>query len=193
MSFQTALAHILRWEGGYSDHPDDPGGATNHGVTQATYDAWRKGRGLPTRSVREIAREEVEAIYQERYWTPSGALKWDENGHPGIALYIFDSAVQHGVRWARRRLTGLQELLSRHPLLGLAQLHRDRCEYYAALPHFPTFGRGWLRRVAAVYAEAVGMEHPEGLIRVEELNLDGQKLPVSVARWVGSKLWVKGR
>ncbi|APD09762.1 hypothetical protein [Thermus brockianus] len=112
----------------------------------------------------------------------------------GVALYVFDSAVQHGVGWVRKALTNsLREALSRHPLLGLAQFHRDRCEYYAALPHFPTFGRGWLRRVAAVYAEAVGLEHPEGLIRVKELNLDGQELPVSVARWVGSTLWVKRR
>jgi len=41
-AFETALPFVLRWEGGFVDHPADPGGRTNRGVTQRTYDAWRQ-------------------------------------------------------------------------------------------------------------------------------------------------------
>ena len=45
MSFRAALPFVLRWEGGFVHHPDDPGGATNQGVTQRVYDAWRAAEG----------------------------------------------------------------------------------------------------------------------------------------------------
>ena len=192
MSFQTALAHILRWEGGYSEHPADPGGATNYGITQATYDAWRRSRGLPTRSVREIAREEVEAIYLERYWTPSGALEWDQRGHPGIALYVFDSAVQHGVRRAKDLVKAVGEgVLDNYPIQGLGFLHRERVEFYLRLETFPTFGRGWMRRVADILAQALLAEIANGQLGGKRLDLNGQNYEVEIARMVGDKLFVR--
>lgn len=100
MRFEDALAHVLRYEGGYVDHPQDPGGATNQGVTQATYDAWRRGRGLAARPVRGIERREVEAIYLERYWTPARC-----DGLPArLRLPHFDCAVNCGVVQAAKIL-----------------------------------------------------------------------------------------
>ena len=64
MTFDTALAFALRWEGGYVNHPADPGGATNKGVTQRAYDAWRVRRGQTKRDVRAITGAEVHAIYE---------------------------------------------------------------------------------------------------------------------------------
>ena len=58
-NFERALAVVLRFEGGWSNHPRDPGGATMKGVTQKVYDRWRSKRGEPTQSVRTIT--EVEA------------------------------------------------------------------------------------------------------------------------------------
>ena len=49
--FIDALPFVLQWEGGYVNHPNDPGGATNKGVTQKVYDAWRAKNGLPAREV----------------------------------------------------------------------------------------------------------------------------------------------
>ena len=64
-NYQKCLAQVLKYEGGYVDHPKDPGGPTNKGITQAVYDEWRKKSGLSVQSVRNIAQSEVEAIYRQ--------------------------------------------------------------------------------------------------------------------------------
>src|SRR5690625_6246703 len=71
VTFEAALPTILRHEGGYVDHPQDPGGATNYGITQTTYDGWRGVPRVASRPVRLITQEEVRAIYLERYWRPA--------------------------------------------------------------------------------------------------------------------------
>lgn len=189
-TFKLSLAEVLRWEGGYVNHPRDKGGPTNHGITQATYDAWRKNRGLEPRSVRRILTEEVERIYHERYWVPAAAY-WEAAGHPGIALYVFDGAVQHGVEGIKELEEKVGEVLHLHPLLGLAQLHSTRTFFYARLPHFDRFGRGWMRRAAYMYAKAVAVEHPKGRIRAHRFFLDGNEYPLAKASWVGEKLYVR--
>lgn len=68
--FQSSLPFILRWEGGYVNHPNDPGGATNKGVTQKVYDDWRRKQGQALRDVRQLAEEEMQAIYETGYWLP---------------------------------------------------------------------------------------------------------------------------
>jgi len=189
-TFDLALAHVLRWEGGYSNDPADPGGATNKGITQITYDEWRMERGLPARSVREMTDDEMRAIYAERYWYPVAA-DWDKRSHPGVALYLFDAAVQHGPGWARVLAQEVGDVLHLVPLLGLAHAHAIRCEYYTKLKNWGRFGRGWIMRVTDTYRRAVELEHPNGLIRVAMLDLDGVRYRVRKARWVGQKLFVK--
>ena len=189
----VALSIILSLEGGCVNHPDDPGGATCYGITQTVYDAWRRDRGLEPRPVTMIEDAEVEAIYRERYWEPSGAEGWATNGHPGIALYVFDAAVQHGLGGLGGLLTdGITERLRDYPLLGLALLHARRMEHYASLPHWGTFGRGWTRRIATVYSEAVNWEHPKGRLLVSRLNLNGVEWDVGIARIVRERRWVRG-
>ena len=63
-AFEASLPFILRWEGGYVNHPNDPGGATNKGVTQRVYDDWRGKKGLARRTVKQIEDAEVHAIYK---------------------------------------------------------------------------------------------------------------------------------
>jgi len=90
----TALKLTLKFEGGFVDHPRDPGGATNFGVTQKTYNTFRIGQRKPTQSVKNISKEvEVPAIYSEMYWKPSHA---DLAVLP-LAVVIFDTAVLFGV------------------------------------------------------------------------------------------------
>lgn len=98
--FERALPTILRCEGGYVDNPNDPGGATNFGVIQRTYDAWRDAHGLPRRPVREIERDEVRAVYWQRYWL---AARCDELP-TGVDLAHFDAAVNTGTRRAAKLL-----------------------------------------------------------------------------------------
>lgn len=95
-SYDSALAFILRWEGGLSDHPNDPGGRTMKGVTQATYDAWRKARNLPIRDVAQIGQEELGAIYRDNYWRAAAC----ERLRAALDLVQFDTAVNMGPRRA---------------------------------------------------------------------------------------------
>ncbi len=98
MSFERALPVILRSEGGYVDDPDDLGGATNKGITQKTYNAWRSGK--PERPVRDITDDEVAAIYGKQYWHAgrSDALPWP------VSLVHMDGMVQHRPKDAVRML-----------------------------------------------------------------------------------------
>lgn len=93
--FAWALDFVLRWEGGYVNDPDDRGGATNRGITQAMFNAWRKAKGKPIAPVREIGTTEVRAIYRANYWD---AVTGDGLAgiNPKMALCVFDAAVQSG-------------------------------------------------------------------------------------------------
>jgi len=99
-AFHQALPFILRWEGGFVDDPDDPGGRTNKGVTQKTYDAWRARQGLPARDVKGIDGAEVAAIYEQDYWLPPGC---DRLPAP-LDLVQLDTAVNMGVKRSIRIL-----------------------------------------------------------------------------------------
>lgn len=90
--FEYCLRFVLAREGGYSDHKADRGGATNKGITQKTYDAFRQEAGLLTRPVFSITDNEITAIYRLKYWNVAkcGLL------HDPLDLYVFDSAVNHG-------------------------------------------------------------------------------------------------
>jgi lysozyme family protein len=96
-AFDKALAQTLGFEGGWSNVPGDRGGATNYGITQRTYDAWRVTTGQPAQSVDLIADEEVRAIYLADYWTPCRCEDLPEL----LALAVFDMAVNSGVNNAR--------------------------------------------------------------------------------------------
>lgn len=103
-SFNEALRFTLQWEGGYVNHPNDYGGATNKGVIQRVYDDYRRRKGLPLRSVAFITDAEVEEIYQVQYWQASQA----PNMSRALAIVHFDTAVNFGVTGA---ILFLQETL----------------------------------------------------------------------------------
>ncbi|MGL4620698.1 glycoside hydrolase family 108 protein [Chroococcidiopsis sp.] len=91
-NFNRALQFTLDWEGGFSNHPNDTGGATNFGITQATYDRYRKNRQLPKHSVKLIRRHEATDIYHAYYWVEGGCDKLPDKW----ALCHFDWCVNHG-------------------------------------------------------------------------------------------------
>lgn len=95
MSFEVCLVHILNNEGGYSNHPKDPGKATNKGITQAKYDDYRKWKHLDNRDVREMEVIELHEIY-ESIWH---AAHCDEAPTP-LNLALFDTAVNWNPRQA---------------------------------------------------------------------------------------------
>lgn len=159
--FETALSFVFAREGGYVNDPDDPGGATNRGITQATYTEWRRNEGLASQHVRKCSVEEAAAIYRSEYWDKHhcGDLPWP------LALVHFDSSVQHA---AADKL--LQEVLGvpvdgvigprtlaaardRSPYLLALKLTFHRLDYYRSIAKGPTlkFLPGWVRRMVLLY------------------------------------------
>ena len=160
-NFDRALVAVLRHEGGYVNHPADPGGATNKGVIQRTYDGYRDRKGLSRRSVRQITDAEIREIYKRQYWD---AVRGDELP-AGIDYMVFDGAVNSGpsrsVRWLQAGL-GVKvdgtlgdatiaacEAHPNHDAL-IAKVCEIRMGFLRSLKHWPTFGKGWTSRVAGV-------------------------------------------
>ena len=100
ITLKEALVFTLKWEGGFTNHPLDPGGATNYGIIQSRYDQYRKSKGLALQSVKNISKSEYEEIYDVYYWDPVRAQY--VSGPLGLAL--FDTAVNLGVGGCISRL-----------------------------------------------------------------------------------------
>lgn len=164
----AAFQPVLReFEGGYVNDPDDPGGATNAGVTQAVYDAYRRDIGQPRRPVRQIAEGEISAIYRERYWD---AVRGDQLPY-GIDANTYDAGVNSGPsrggKWLQKALGTVAVDGAIGPLtVAAAANHPDkvaviqraagyRLGFVQALGHFWKYGNGWTRRIATVEAWAV--------------------------------------
>ena len=98
--FDECLSFILKWEGGKSDHPKDPGGRTNQGITQKAFAAYKTKLGQPVRDVFTMTEDEMRAIYFTDYWMPAhcGSMV------PPLDLIQFDTAVQRGPHSANRML-----------------------------------------------------------------------------------------
>jgi lysozyme family protein len=144
--FPQALAFTLSQEGGYVDAPHDHGGATNHGITQASYDEWREARSEARRDVREIEQAEIESLYGMMYWMPAHC----DAMAPALAVCHFDWAVNHGVQGAIRTL---QEALHVEADGGWGPKTRgalDACDQDALRHDYNGLRRDWYRaRVAA--------------------------------------------
>ena len=152
-------------EGGYVDHPDDPGGATNKGVTQRTYDAWRERQKLPPQHVRDIHESEVLQIYFEGYWRAGHCHRMPGDA---AALILFDACVNHGLRPAMkfiqrgaglppREVDGLfgprtlRAVQMTDPSLLVQRALDARWHFFEKImqrnPRLESFRRGWRARV----------------------------------------------
>ncbi|WP_176085864.1 glycoside hydrolase family 108 protein [Martelella sp. HB161492] len=172
-AFETCLQATLQEEGGYSNDPQDPGGATMHGVTQQTYDRFRHDQNLPVQAVKDISDDEVSAIYHQYYWVPIGGDQLPK----GVDLAVFDAAVNSGPNRAMSWLQqALNQLLNLAPLLTIdgvlgpqtqlaLQLVEDavpiagavsdeRLDFLKSLPDWSRFGPGWSNRVQRIREES---------------------------------------
>lgn len=163
-SFEKALALVLQHEGGFAQHPDDPGGATNFGITLETLSRAREGP-VSAEDVRLLTKEEATGIYRRFYWDP---IRADELPS-GVGLALFDFAVNSG---PERAVMTLQKILGVEAdgLIGpltlgalatadvvetIRRLTRERLGFLSRLLIWPVFGRGWRRRVLATEQEAI--------------------------------------
>jgi lysozyme family protein len=165
--FAVCLAHVLHVEGGYSDNPRDPGGATNEGITQHVYDNWRLSAGLQTRDVRLLGQAEAEAIYRKLYWN---AVRGDQLP-AGVDYCVFDFAVNSGAHEASKCLqtaagvtpdgfigaVTINAVRAADPRRIINGVCAERLAYMETLRTWPTFHNGWSARVAEVEQVARGM------------------------------------
>jgi lysozyme family protein len=165
-NFSYCLEHILKSEGGYVNHPRDPGGRTSLGITQRVWEEWT-GKPSNEEEMRGLTVEDVRPIYRERYWN---AVRGDDLP-AGVDLSVFDFSVNSGVGRAARFLQRqvsvaedgkigpmtLRAVLAVNPESLIKTYCASRQAFLESLPTFPTFGRGWTVRVEKVRRDSVSL------------------------------------
>ena len=161
-NFEKAFQDVLKYEGGYVNDPDDPGGMTNMGITAQTL-AEFTGRRLSTiteKEMQELTKTQVKPIYKRKYWD---ACKCDQLPS-GLDLLVFDFAVNSGPARAIKELQKCLRVeddgvlgpvtlkhLSTFPLdLLIREYAEARRDFLRNLKTFQKFGKGWIARVDKV-------------------------------------------
>jgi lysozyme family protein len=179
-AFTASLPFVLRWEGGYINHPADPGGATNRGVTQKVYDLWRRRQDLTPRDVRLLEEVELASIYEGDYWLPPRCDLLQRQ----LDLVQFDTAVNMGVGRAVKLLQAslgcavdgdfgpatrdaAQACDLGTAVVGYCQAREDFYRRLAAQrPKLAVFLKGWLNRLNALRKE-VGLPGFERVVPLD--------------------------
>jgi lysozyme family protein len=165
-NWDNSFKLMLKSEGGFVNHPSDPGGMTNLGVTKATWENW-VGRESDEAEMRGLTPEKVEPLYKKKYFD---AVRGDELPM-GLDYLMFDFAVNAG---AGRAIKTLQTAVGVTPDGGfgpmtmaavqavdpvdlIERFSQAKEDFYRSLTTFATFGKGWLNRVADVKVKASSM------------------------------------
>jgi lysozyme family protein len=157
-NFESCLAHVLRFEGGYVNHPRDPGGETNFGISKRAY---------PNENIRGMTRERAGYLYRRDYWNK---VRGDDLPD-GLDLVAFDGAVNSGVsrgaRWLQEALrvtadgqVGPVTIAAAHQAFAGVVIDtacNRRLAFLRGLSTWGTFGTGWGRRVESVREAAKAM------------------------------------
>lgn len=165
-NFEHCLEMLLHHEGGFVNHPKDPGGMTNLGVTKKVYDAWI-GRESTEAEMRALTPEDVAPIYKKNYWDkvrgddlPSGvdwcAFDWAVNsgsGRPAKAIQRCVGATQDGAIGPKTLALVFDQDVERI----IDYVYDRRQSFYESLPTFKTFGRGWTRRNEETRKQALAL------------------------------------
>lgn len=147
-AFDKAFAAVIGHEGGYVNHPNDPGSETNFGISKSAY---------PDENIGGMTLERAKAIYRRDYWD---TLRCDELPER-IALQVFDAGVNHGrsmaVRFLQKAVGVEQDGIIGPRTIHASRVAREdvvhalfnaaRLEAYTRLPTWGTFGKGWVRRI----------------------------------------------
>ena len=159
---------LLIHEGGFVNHKDDPGGMTNLGVTKKVWEEW-VGHDVSEKEMRNLTPTMVASLYKRKYWD---ACRADELVS-GLDYCVFDVAVNSGVGRAIKLLqqtvgatpdggygsitAALVKEAEKDPEKIISLFSSRRLEFLESLKAFPTFGKGWSRRVAEVKEKALEM------------------------------------
>jgi lysozyme family protein len=164
MMFKRCLELVLKSEGGYINHKDDPGGRTNLGVTQAVWEEW-VGHPVSENDMKALTADKVAPMYEMKYWRTS----YCEKLPVGVSLLVFSMAVNSGsgraVKLLQRCLGLLEDgvigpkTMAKIQELGAVDLverySATRKAFYEGLKLFPVFGKGWLARTEKERTEAL--------------------------------------
>ena len=162
-NFKAALGLVLLNEGGFVNHPKDPGGMTNLGCTKATWEEY-VGHPVSENDMRNLTPELVYPLYKRKYWDKVAG----DDLPSGLDYAVFDAAINSG---AGRAAKWLQEVVgvtadgsigkgtlaavaSKDTQNLIAQYNDKRLQFLESLPTFATFGKGWSRRVSEVQSAA---------------------------------------
>jgi lysozyme family protein len=165
-TYDEALRRLLAHEGGYSNHPSDPGGPTKFGITIHDYRKYIDAGGTAA-NVRAMTVDQAKAIYRDKYWN---AMRCDALP-AGVDYCIFDYAVNSGTGRAPKvlqRVLGiavsgrmdertLAAARARDARALIGAICDERLRFLRALRTWPVFGKGWSRRVREVRAAALAM------------------------------------
>jgi len=164
-TFDRAMKFVLRWEGGYSDHPSDPGGETNFGISK---------RAHPDVDIKNLREETAKEIYRKEYWDE---IRGDELPD-AVAISVMDYAVNSGVGQASRALqtivhaksdgqigpNTLKQVNVATEILGekiIAQkIVMQRSDFLCGLlsnPDYIPFMKGWMRRTHSLMTKVSGV------------------------------------
>lgn len=136
--FARIIQFVLQEEGGYINHPNDPGGATNLGVTQKTLDAYCDEKGMKKFNVKDLKPDLAITIYYEKYWNP----EWEKLGL-ALAACMLDTAINMGKRRAEFFLKNCN-----NNYVTFLQLRIEKYkELISRNPKLKVFERGWMNRV----------------------------------------------
>ena len=171
-NWRECLDIILHHEGGFVNHPKDPGGMTNLGVTKAVYEKWiGEYYEASEEEMRALTPDDVAPIYKTNYWD---RVKADDLPS-GLDLAVFDWAVNSGTGRAAKKLQSmigtvadggigpntlraLDEYIDEHGLEATIENYAQiRQDFYESLSTFETFGRGWTRRNEETKEKALSM------------------------------------
>ena len=165
-NFNACLALVLKSEGGYVNHPADPGGRTNLGVTQKVWEDW-VGHPVTEADMRALTPTDVGPMYKAKYWD---MVKGD-NLPDGVDYAVFDLAVNSGTGRAAKTLqqalgvtadgqigpATIAACKAADPREVASKVCDARLAFLQSLSTFAAFGKGWSRRVAEVQTTAQNM------------------------------------
>jgi len=165
-NFDEALKAVLHHEGGFVNHPADPGGMTNLGVTKKVWEEW-VGHEVDEKAIRALTPEVVGPMYRKKYWDK---IRGDDLP-TGVDYAVFDAAVNSGPGRAAKWLQGcvgveqdggigpktLAAVAAFDPKDLVEDYAKRRLSFLMELPHWGAFGKGWSRRVAEVVSVAGNM------------------------------------
>lgn len=158
-NFDEALAAVLHHEGGFVNHPSDPGGMTNLGCTKKVWEEW-VGHQVDEQTMRNLKPADVAPLYKARYWDK---VHGDELP-AGVDYVVFDAAINSGpgraVKWLQACVgvdpdgaigpRTMAAVKAANPRQLVDDYNKRRLSFLSDLPTWGTFGKGWSRRAHEV-------------------------------------------